>query len=61
MVKWQTFTFLFLALGFGILLHQYVYFGVFWSWNQFLHHENFAAVCWAAAFGIWYIKRKRKR
>jgi ABC-type proline/glycine betaine transport system permease subunit len=52
-MKWQIIFFLSLAVGFGILLHQYVNFGVWWSWSQFLHHENFAAICFAVAFGIW--------
>jgi hypothetical protein len=41
----------FLFLAFLILLHQFLLYGV-WFQIKDLHHETFALMCLAAAFGI---------
>lgn len=42
---------LFLLLGFIILLHQFLTWGV-WFQPSDVHHETFALICFAVAFGI---------
>jgi len=49
----------FLFLGFLILLHQFLNWGV-WFQLKDLHHETFALVCFAVAFGV-YIGKKMKK
>jgi len=43
---------LFLFSGFIILLHQFLNWGV-WFQPKDLHHETFALLCFAVAFGIY--------
>ena len=43
---------LFLFLGFTVLLHQFLDWGV-WFQIKDLHHEAFALVCFAIAFGVY--------
>ncbi len=38
--------------AFLIMLHQYLLWGDWWTMNQFLHHETFAAIALASAIGV---------
>jgi hypothetical protein len=40
-------------IAFLVLLHQKIVWGTWWSWEQFLHHENFAFGLVCIAFGIF--------
>ena len=42
---------LFWVLGFLIMLHQFLYWGV-WFQREDLHHETFILACFSAALGI---------
>jgi len=42
---------LFAVLGFLMMLHQFLYWGV-WFQKEDLHHETFILACFSAAFGI---------
>lgn len=49
------------AAALVILVEQYVTYGILWSWSDFLHHENFAAILFAFSAGILaytFIKRR---
>jgi len=52
-----------LALAAIIIIEQRITWGVWWSWDQVLHHENFALVLAAVAAGMLVIAgiaRRRK-
>jgi hypothetical protein len=46
--------FVLLITAFLIMLEQQLTFGSFWSWDQFLHHENIAAVIAAFSVGLGF-------
>ena len=53
---------LLIFVAFLIMLDQYVGFGIWWSWDQFLHHENFAAILIAFSGGLFaftYLRRRK--
>ena len=47
---------LFLILGFGILLHQYLYYGA-WFEIKDIHHETFALTFFGMALGAYLGKK----
>lgn len=52
-----------LVLAAIIMIEQYMTWGTWWSWDQVLHHENFALVLAAVAVGMLVIAgiaRRRK-
>jgi hypothetical protein len=47
--------------AFAVMFHQYITFGSWWSWEQFLHHENFSAVIVSLGIGLFIGFSVKKR
>jgi len=52
--------FLLLSLACLVALHQFVNWGYWWEWKDFLHHEVAVGLLVATSFGMWYVGRKRQ-
>lgn len=48
-------------MGLAFIIHQVLIFGYAFEANDVLHHEVFALVLWAFAFGIWIALNMRGR
>ena len=46
------FAFVFVALAFLVMYEQYLVYGDWWTWSQFLHHESFAFGLVCISFGL---------
>jgi len=44
--------FLLVAMAFFVMFEQYLVYNDWWSWSQFLHHEDFAFGLVAISFGM---------
>jgi len=53
---------IFLAIAALILIDQYVTWGNWWDWSQFLHHEVFAGMLvFGAVLLVYFVNRGRKK
>lgn len=60
-MKDDLFGFLLMVLvAFLVMLHQYLFWGEWWTWSQFLHHESFAFGLVCIGFGFMLGWRFRK-
>jgi hypothetical protein len=50
-----------LAVAALILIHQYVTWGKWWEWSDFLHHEVFAGMLVFGALVLVYFVNRGKR
>jgi len=48
----RLFAYFLILVGILVMIHQYVYFGKPWDWNDALHHEWIVGVTIAFALGI---------
>lgn len=56
----KTLSILLVTVAFAVMLHQFVTWGTWWSWDQVLHHEVLAVGLVAVATGLMVKSNWRK-
>ena len=52
MSKDEAYALAFILLGIAVMLHQLIFYGKIWEWNDALHHEWFSALSITFGLGI---------